>query len=310
MGNLCRKSKQTSNLVVKVEKDLRFEILSDISSGYTYTVFKARDLTSNEIVALKIVFFKPESKEQKELSVAWEVAMYSTSINPHCPHITPMLSHGVGTVQNDKILFISLKLGISLQTVLNKLGGMPESLIYFVAKDILLGLVELARQNLIHRDIKLSNCILLNNGASSLIDFNLAWEFDKTKRNDKTYNEDLHAQGSKGWRSKEDMNNDKTEEKKGYDVERADVCSFGKVLVCCLFAKKSERNQLSWGLDEKALTCSDTFRVMAETLIQENPDKRPTFEELLNFDWFQNSPFEVNREKYVTYLKNAYETLS
>lgn len=147
----------------------RFEILSEIGAGGMGVVYKARDRTLNELVALKMlkqdVFGGAERLERlkDELRLARKISH---------PNVLRTFDFG----EADGFPFISMEYvrGITLKDLLDQSGSLPLSAGLRLARQLCRGLNAAHSQSVLHRDIKPENMIIEPNGNAKLMDFGIA----------------------------------------------------------------------------------------------------------------------------------------
>ena len=147
----------------------RFEILSELGAGGMGVVYKARDRTLNELVALKMlkqdVFAGTERLERlkDELRLARKISH---------PNVLRTFDFG----EADGFPFISMEYvrGITLKDLLDQSGSLPLSAGLRLARQLCRGLWAAHSQSVLHRDIKPENMIIEHNGNAKLMDFGIA----------------------------------------------------------------------------------------------------------------------------------------
>ena len=147
----------------------RFEILSELGAGGMGVVYKARDRTLNELVALKMLkhdaFAGSEQLERlkDELRLARKISH---------PNILATFDFG----EADGFPFISMEYvrGITLKDLLDQSGSLPLSAGLRLARQLCRGLRAAHSKSVLHRDIKPENMIIEPNGNAKLMDFGIA----------------------------------------------------------------------------------------------------------------------------------------
>ncbi len=147
----------------------RFEILSVLGSGGMGIVYKARDRTLDELVALKMLkhqmFDGGEQLERlkDELRLARKIGH---------PNVLRTFDFG----EMDGIPFITMEyvLGITLRQLLDQSGRLPLSAGLRLARQLCRGLAVAHEQSVLHRDIKPENLIIEHTGNAKLMDFGIA----------------------------------------------------------------------------------------------------------------------------------------
>ncbi len=147
----------------------RFEILQELGDGGMGVIYKARDRTLDELVALKMlkldVFGDSEQLDQlkDELRLARKI---------NHPNVLRTLDFG----EADGFPFISTEYvrGITLKGLLDRSGSLPLSAGLRLARQLCRGLSAAHSKSVLHRDVKPENLIIEHNGNAKLMDFGIA----------------------------------------------------------------------------------------------------------------------------------------
>lgn len=147
-----------------------FEKLNQLGEGTYGTVFRARDKTTNEIVALKKLRLQRE-KSGFPLTSVREIKILRSLQHPHIVNLREVV---VGRPADA----IFLVFDYCEHDMAELLDRMPRSFTIGQIKTIMLQLLSavayLHRNFIFHRDLKLSNVLLTNDGEVKLADFGLA----------------------------------------------------------------------------------------------------------------------------------------
>ncbi len=149
-------------------KDLDIDMENIIGRGACSVVRIATHRSSGIKIALKMISIFDQSKREQ---IFEEIqSLYSTN----CPAIISFY----GAFFSDDILAIALEYmnGGSLQTVLEDVGVIPESVLANITFQILWGLAYLKHERRVHRDIKPSNILINSSGQIKLTDFGVSKE--------------------------------------------------------------------------------------------------------------------------------------
>lgn len=153
--------------------DQCFEIIAKIGEGSFGEVFKVRSKENGRLYAIKrsIQLYSGESYRQERLE---EVRRYEQfSEHEHC--ITLYRAW-----EQSDLLYMQLELCKgSLETLLAEQHSVPETRLWEILVDLLLGLKALHDQNLIHLDIKLDNVMVDENDVCKLGDFGLVIDLQR-----------------------------------------------------------------------------------------------------------------------------------
>src|ERR1700687_2679358 len=147
----------------------RYEVLSQVGTGGTGVVYKARDLETDEIVALKIL--KPEiatdpavqDNFKRELCLARKIT-----------HRNVCRIHDFSRSNGAAYASMEFIEGESLLSRLNRVGALPVNQALEIARQICAGLREAHAQGIVHRDLKPANIMLERSGTAKIMDFGVA----------------------------------------------------------------------------------------------------------------------------------------
>ena len=146
-----------------------FEILERLGSGGMGTVFKARQISMNRIVALKILK-KSDLKDSLSLERLRREALVTARMDH--PHIVKGIDFG-RTARYYYFVMEYVK-GRSVKTILDQEGRVPEKEALSIVRDLAKALDHAYNCNVIHRDIKPGNIIITPGGRAKLTDLGLA----------------------------------------------------------------------------------------------------------------------------------------
>jgi class 3 adenylate cyclase/predicted Ser/Thr protein kinase len=147
----------------------RYEVLSQVGTGGTGVVYKARDLETDEIVALKIlkpeIAADPASQEnfKKELRLTRKIT-----------HKNVCRIHDFSRANGTAYATMEFIEGESLLSRLNRVGSLPVNQAVEIARQICAGLHEAHAQGIVHRDLKPANIMLDRSGTVKIMDFGVA----------------------------------------------------------------------------------------------------------------------------------------
>lgn len=147
----------------------RFEVLSELGAGGMGVVYKARDRTLDEFVALKMlkgdVWGNSERLDRlkEELRLARKIAH---------PNILRTFDFG----EADGRPFISMEFvrGVTLRQLLDRSGRLPLTAGLRTARQLCRGLEAAHAESVLHRDIKPENLLIEHTGNAKLMDFGIA----------------------------------------------------------------------------------------------------------------------------------------
>ena len=147
----------------------RYEVLQKLGAGGIGIVYKARDLETNEFLAVKVL--KPE--------IATDPVVQANFKNELC--LARKITHkNVCRIyelnRNDGIVFASMEYieGKNLLDLLNEQGKLPPKRALGIMKQICAGLGEAHAQGVVHRDLKPANVMVDAKGTVKVMDFGIA----------------------------------------------------------------------------------------------------------------------------------------
>ncbi|XP_076835810.1 mitogen-activated protein kinase kinase kinase kinase 6 [Brachyhypopomus gauderio] len=253
-----------------------YELIHRIGSGTYGDVFKARNIRTSVIAAIKVVRLDPGddiSTIQQEITMMRE-----------CTHKNIVAYFG-SYLKNNK-LWICMEFcgGGSLQDIYHVTGPLKERQIAYVCRETLQGLHHLHETGKMHRDIKGANILLTERGDVKLADFGVAAEINASVAKRKSFI------GTPYWMAPEVA---AVERKGGYN-QLCDIWAVGITAIelaelqppmfdlhpmraLMLMSKSSFQPPK---LKEKAKWSADLHNFIKQALTK-SPRKRPTAERLL-----------------------------
>jgi len=145
-----------------------FELLGRLGTGGMATVYKARQVSLNRIVALKIL--PPElARDEKYLARFRREALLAARLShPNIVHV-----YDVGHADGQQYIVMEFVNGQSLAKVLGD-GPLDEPRALEIARDVAAALGHAHAQGIVHRDIKPSNILIGADGDVKLADLGIA----------------------------------------------------------------------------------------------------------------------------------------
>lgn len=148
----------------------RFRLGSLIGEGGMGRVFAAEDLTTHQLVAVKMLEIGDSEEETRFRAFFTRerkamVALQHRSLLQHIDH---------GEVDGRPYVVTELLDGEDLERVVFARGGLPDWVVSAVLDQALSALAAAHEQDIVHRDIKPSNVFLCRSGRVVLLDFGLA----------------------------------------------------------------------------------------------------------------------------------------
>ncbi|XP_026176987.1 mitogen-activated protein kinase kinase kinase kinase 2 isoform X2 [Mastacembelus armatus] len=156
-----------------------YELIQRIGCGTYGDVFKARNIRTSELAAIKIVKLDPGddiSSIQQEITMMRE-----------CKHKNIVAYFG--SYHRNTKLWICMEYcgGGSLQDIYHVTGPLKEKQIAYVCRETLQGLYHLHETGKMHRDIKGANILLTERGDVKLADFGVAAEISASVAKRKSF---------------------------------------------------------------------------------------------------------------------------
>ena len=148
-----------------------FIVEDRIGRGGMATVFRARQVSVNRFVALKIIDLSPNQEEREEFRKRFAQEATVVALLEHI-HILPLYAYGI--VDNE-FAYLAMRLlrGGTLSELMAK-GLIPHNRVADIFSQIASGLQYAHSKDVIHRDLKPSNILLDDAGNAYLSDFGLA----------------------------------------------------------------------------------------------------------------------------------------
>ncbi|KAI3976718.1 hypothetical protein MKX01_008576 [Papaver californicum] len=165
--------------VTREDPSTKYELLNELGKGSYGAVYKARDLKTSEMVAIKVISLSEGEEGYEE--IRGEIEMLQ-----QCSH--PNVVRYLGSYQGEEYLWIVMEYcgGGSVADLMNVTDeALEEHQIAFVCREALKGLSYLHSIFKVHRDIKGGNILLTEQGEVKLGDFGVAAQLTRTmsKRN-------------------------------------------------------------------------------------------------------------------------------
>jgi serine/threonine protein kinase len=146
----------------------RYEIQSPLGRGGMGMVYRARDRTLDEIVAIKVL--RPDFGQDPRMADRFKSEI---KLARRVRHKNVCAIHDYG--EDRGLLYISMELveGVDLKRVLRERGALPAAQAYELGIQIAEGLQAVHEAGIIHRDLKSPN-IMVDGAVARLMDFGVA----------------------------------------------------------------------------------------------------------------------------------------
>jgi serine/threonine-protein kinase len=149
----------------------RYEILAEVAQGAMGVVYKARDPLIDRLVAIKTVGLGLSNAETE----AYERRFFREAKSAgRLNHPNVVTIHDVGKSGDTAYIAMEFLDGRSLREILDSGVVLPPERIADIVAQVAEGLAYAHRHQVVHRDVKPANIMVLENGAVKITDFGIA----------------------------------------------------------------------------------------------------------------------------------------
>jgi predicted Ser/Thr protein kinase len=150
----------------------RYEILGEIGHGGMGVVYRARQISLDRIVALKVLSANLVDDEDFRERFRQEAKIIARLTHPNIVHVYDI--YDIEGKDGWFCIVMEFLEGRSLRELLREAGPLPIERAVAIAEQIATGLAYAHSQGIIHRDIKPDNIMMLANDQIKIMDFGIA----------------------------------------------------------------------------------------------------------------------------------------
>lgn len=169
--------KKTHETAKKVEKSMQsigdYSLIEQIGSGGMSVVYRARQISTGRIVALKVIF--PNLIKQE---VSFKRFLREARLVGELDHPNIVKGIDVGKIGGNCFLVMEYVKGKSLDALIYEDGPFENEYAVHILLQMFAALKYIHSRNVIHRDIKPSNVLIANDNTVKLIDLGLTKNID------------------------------------------------------------------------------------------------------------------------------------
>lgn len=149
----------------------RYEVLGELGQGAMGTVYKAKDPLIDRIVAIKTINLSMALDEKEEYEERFYQEAKAAGRLNH-PNIVTIYDVG----RSGDVAYIAMEFlqGRELRDIMNDDGLLPVDQALDIAAQVALGLSYAHEHDIVHRDVKPSNIMVIRDGHVKITDFGIA----------------------------------------------------------------------------------------------------------------------------------------
>ena len=298
-------------------------VLKTLGTGYTGKVKLGRDMSNNQLYALKIL--DPTKMDTQKLTKVVKSLENELTVMQNLNHKNIVKFLGLNTSgvyvgrkgKEKRVAYAVIELASKgeIFEVLFKIGPFNENMARFYMKQLVSALEYLHTNKVAHRDLKPENLLLDEEMSLKLADFGFATLFDEETKN-KT------KLGTERYMSPELLN------KKPYSASKADVFAAGVILFIFysghppfhegrledpyynVFMKNRQKFWDFHAKQNKKRTYSESYKALVSGMLEFDPEVRFTIQQVKNSDWL-NEPLDEQKalEDMAMYVQAMMKTL-
>ena len=157
----------------------RYEVLGELGHGAMGIVYKARDPLIDRVVAIKTINLGLALDEKEEYEERFYQEAKAAGRLSH-PNIVTI--YDVGKSGDVAYIAMELLLGRELRDIMNETGLLPVGQILDIVAQVAQGLAYAHEHDIVHRDVKPSNIMVVRDGHVKITDFGIARMASSTVR--------------------------------------------------------------------------------------------------------------------------------
>jgi predicted Ser/Thr protein kinase len=155
-------------MIGTVVKD-KYKVYDEVGSGGIATVYVARDLKTNEMVAVKVIHPHVAKDPNTVKRFEREANLLMSLADPHLVRV-----YDYGIEEDRHYLVMEYVGGRTLKAIIKEEGPLAIDRTLDIAQQVAEGLSVIHRQGVIHRDIKPQNLMVQTDGTLKVMDFGIA----------------------------------------------------------------------------------------------------------------------------------------
>ncbi|KAL0236625.1 hypothetical protein PCE1_000023 [Barthelona sp. PCE] len=278
----------------KEEGSKDYVTIEEVGTGSFATVYKARETGTTHVVALKKICISTSSEEEMT-KLKKEIKILSRL---NCEYIVNLLDK---SIQKNEIHIIMEYGHSNLEEILQSETDdrtLPLNVVRLIAFQMLTALDYLHKRDILHRDMKPSNILIMEDNRLKLCDFGFATIAKK---------DDYQSRSIKGtplYMSPEILSSE------GYN-SKTDIWSLGVILYEVLIGRTPFVSKTLVKLMENITQgevifpseIDETIKEFLGLMLEKNPDRRPSAEELLQHEFleeYHRKPVPISRRNSVS----------
>jgi ligand-binding sensor domain-containing protein len=146
-----------------------YRLLEPLGKGGMGTVYRASDLRTKQVVALKVLAPELLQDPEKRKRLATEGRLLATFQHPHIVRV-----HEVGETAERSYIAMEYLPGGTLKERLTRSFPLPPQEVKRLSLEVAAGLAEIHARGVVHRDLKTGNVMLDGGGGARIMDFGLS----------------------------------------------------------------------------------------------------------------------------------------